>query len=113
MSERTKNHRKYKRKPSKKLFRIYTSVTKEATTVRLKDLSRGGAFIFSTTPPKIDEAITFAAIENIISDLKHVSFIGKARVVWTKEDGPADERGFGIEFEKEIKEQIINEMDID
>ena len=112
MSERPKNNRRFPRKLSKKLFRVYTSVTGEATTVHLKDISMGGAFIFSRNPPKVGEVITFAAIENIVSDLKHVSFIGKARVVWIKEDGPADERGFGIEFEKEIKEQIVNEMEI-
>jgi len=106
MSAKHKEKRKYERKPSNAIFRIYTSVTCCAYTVNLKDISKGGAFIRTKHQPKANETITYVVLDDTNTD----RFVGNARVAWCKENGPEADRGFGIEVEKELMEEIVREL---
>ena len=106
MSNQYTEKRKYERKSSGGLFRVYTSVTNCAYTVNLKDISKGGTFIRTKHRPKVDETITFIVLDDDNKD----RFVGNARVAWCKENGPEADRGFGIQFEKEFAEEIVREL---
>jgi len=106
MSDKHREKRRHERKPSNRLFRIYTSITRGAYTVHLKDISKGGAFIRTEHRPKVNETITFVVLDEYNKD----RFVGNARVVWCKETGPEAGRGFGIELEKELMEEILEEL---
>lgn len=106
MPDKYKERRKHERKPSNKPFRIYTSVTRGAYTIYLKDISKGGAFIRTKHKPKVNETITYVVLDDYSKD----RFVGNARVAWCKETGPEAVRGFGIELEKEFMEEIVKEL---
>ena len=106
MSDKHREKRRHERKPSNRLFRIYTSITRGAYTVHLKDISKGGPFIRTEHRPKVNETITFVVLDEYNKD----RFVGNARVVWCKETGPEAGRGFGIELEKELMEEILEEL---
>ena len=106
MYDKRKERRRHERRPSNGLFRIYTSITRAAYTVYLKDISKGGAFIRSKHQPKVNETITYV----ILDDYNKERFVGNARVTWCKETGPEADRGFGIELEKELMEEIVKEL---
>jgi len=106
MSDKQGEKRRYERKPSNGLFRLYTSVTRGAYTVYLKDISKGGVFVRTKHQPKVNETITYVVVDDYNKD----RFVGNARVAWCKQGGPETNRGFGIELEKELTEEILKEL---
>lgn len=106
MPDKHKERRRHERRSSNGLFRIYASITCGACTVYLKDISKDGAFIRTKHQPKVNETITYI----ILDDYNKDRFVGNAWVTWCKERGPEADRGFGIEFEKKLTEEIIKEL---
>jgi len=106
MSDTHREKRRYERESSNGLFRIYTSVTRGAYSVHLKDISKGGAFVRTKHQPEVNETITYVVLDDYDKD----RFVGNARVAWRKERGPEADRGFGIELEKELTEEIVREL---
>lgn len=98
--------RRHERRASGGLFRLYSSVTRGAYTVELKDISKGGAFIRSRHRPQLNETITFV----VLDDNNRDRFVGNARVVWLKETGAELERGFGIQLERHLAEEMLAEL---
>ncbi len=106
MNNDNEEKRRHPRVQSDGLFRVYTSLTACKYTVKLADISKGGAFVRTTHIPKIGEIVTYSIVdEKTLED----RFIGNAVVKWVRDRGcPESEMGFGIELEKELEDEVIN-----
>lgn len=96
--------RKHPRKKSTGKMRVYTSVSTAKYTVHLKDVSVKGAFINSKHIPKMGETITYSVIDD--RTFKEIA-TGNAVVKWIKPRGTETTKGFGIELEKELTEELL------
>lgn len=106
MSTMDGNKRKHKRFSSKGFLKIYTSITRGAYTVGLKDISKGGAFIKTEHMPEVGETITYV----VVDEWGRERYVGNAKVKWCKRIGLSDNKGFGIEFEKKLVDEIEKEL---
>lgn len=104
----SEDKRRHPRVQSEGIFKVYTSLTACKYTVKLADISKGGAFIRTSHIPNIGEIVTYAIIDEKTLQER---FIGNAVVKWVKERGCAEEEmGFGIELEKELEDEVIKEL---
>jgi hypothetical protein len=101
-----KEKRKHERHQSTGLFRVYTSLTNACYTVMLQDISKGGAFIKSPHLPSMGDIITYVVLDE---DRKE-RFVGNAKVTRVISEGEKHERGFGIELEKNLLDEIIDDL---
>lgn len=100
--------RRHPRVKSDGVFRVYTSVSTCKYSVRLSDISRSGAFIRTPHIPKMGEIVTYTIVDDITHEDR---FIGNAVVKWIKNKNcNEDEMGFGIELEKELADEILEEL---
>ena len=106
MSSKQDERRKYERFASEGIFRIFSSVTCCKYSVKLSDIGPKGAFIKTPHLPKVDEIITYVILNNRGNEI----FVGNARVSWIKDPIQQEDRGFGIELDEELKDEILEEL---
>lgn len=101
--------RKHKRVKTKGYKILYSNENISARNCMLLNISKGGAFILSGSDPlpKIGERIAC-----MISRLDGVAVLyGWAVVVRYENIEKENIKGFGIEFEKELNDDIIKELE--
>lgn len=97
------NPRQNTRKETNTVFKIYSNIVRGKYTVKLKNISKKGAFIQTKYYPEVDEIISFSIVDKNDKE----KFMGNARVVWCKKDGLEQDRGFGIELDEELQDDIL------
>lgn len=98
--------RKHKRNPSNRYFKIHTSISGRIEVLQLNNISKGGAFIKTDEFPELGEIITCT----VVNEDSTISAIGWATVMWINDDQSKGDKGFGIEFEKELQEEIVEQL---
>ncbi len=94
--------REHTRKQVAKSFRVYTSVTNAAYTLEVSDISPKGAFLKTNHPPKLNEKVSFEALDKYLSRI----YMGHGTVKWVSYN--ETKMGFGIEFDEEIPNTVTN-----
>ncbi|MCK5882945.1 MAG: PilZ domain-containing protein [Bacteriovoracaceae bacterium] len=108
MTNDTEDKRRHPRIQSEGLLKVYTSLTACKYTVKLADISKGGAFVRTIHIPEMGEIVTYAIVDE---STQRERFIGNAVVKWIKDRGCSEEdMGFGIELEKELEDEVIREL---
>lgn len=104
METNTAQHEKRSqtRQRTEKAFRVYTSITNAAYTLEVGDITSKGAFLKTNHPPAINEKISFEALDKYLRRL----YMGHATVKWVSDN--ENKMGFGIEFDEEIPNQVLN-----
>ena len=87
-------------------MRIYTSVKKGAYSVRVSDISSGGAFVRTRYMPSIGETITYELFDETLRPIHS----GNAKVCRITEDVPRDEKGFGILFYEKLDDSTMGNV---
>ena len=95
--------RKHQRLLGKNSFRIYSSVSSAAYTVKIDNISRGGAFIRTPHLPSANETITFELVDKYLRKI----YTGHAKVKRIEKSTEKDQRGFGIEFTESLPEDLL------
>lgn len=89
-------------------MRIYSSIKKGAYSVKITDLSKGGAFIRSKHLPNLGETISYELFDDTF---KSIHF-GSARVSRILSDVSTSEQGFSVVFFEKLTSQIANQLNI-
>lgn len=84
-------------------MRIYSSIKKGSYTVKVTDVSAGGAFIKSKHLPEVGEIISFELMDETFKPV----FMGNARVCRIKGDVTDNEKGFGVAFYNVLDERLL------
>ncbi len=87
-------------------MRIYSSIKTGAYTVKVTDVSTGGAFIKSKHLPQIGEIISFELMDETYRPV----FMGNARVCRLKADVTDGEKGFGVAFYNVLDEKLLKNI---
>ena len=106
MNQEQELKRESPRRAINTIFRIYSNIAPCKYTVQLKNISKKGAFIQSRFLPNVNEIITYCIVDNTNNE----QFMGNARVVWCKSDCSSVEKGFGIELETELDDNLIESL---
>lgn len=87
-------------------LRVYTQLVSGSYSLSTQNISQGGAFLKTSFLPKVGEIITY----EILDREYRIVTTGNARVVRLRTDGPLDERGFAIHFNRELPTEIFSHI---
>ncbi len=99
-----KEKRKFPRKDTNAEMRIFTSLVAGPYTAKLRNISKGGAFIITPYIPQEGEVISYEFIDE---NLKRID-MGNARVCRVKDRGLRNYKGFGVEFLNPLNDELID-----
>lgn len=100
--------RNYSRTKTEFDMRIYSSIKSGAYSVRVTDLSKGGAFIRSKFMPNIGETISYELFDEFYKPIH----IGNAKVCRLDVDAPKSEMGFGVMFYEQLSPELLKKLDL-
>jgi len=99
-----KEQRKHQRNPASGDVKIQTSLSGRAYTVSLRDISKGGAFLYSTHLPEQGESISFEILDEY--GLRMIA--GHGRIVRVTSRTLDSVIGFAIQFDKELDQAMLD-----
>ena len=89
-------------------MRVYTSVKKGSYSVKVANISHGGAFVKSKHLPKCGETISFELFDETFKPFH----MGNAKVCRVDENASRDDRGFGLMFYELINNSLIDSASV-
>ncbi len=95
--------RKYPRSPSNGHLRIWTT-SNVPYTVSLRNISLGGAYVRTINLPRRDERVWFEILDEYGLCLSS----GQGQVVWVATAEHAMGMGFGIQFDEELDQAMLD-----
>lgn len=96
--------RRHPRKAGRGDLHIRNSSDASAYAVSLKDVSRGGAFVRSSTPPALGRAICFTILDEYGLEMA----MGQATVMRVVANDAKNSSGFAIQFETELDPALLD-----
>ena len=93
--------RQYERSEVQGLCRVYSSIMPGSMTVKMQDISKGGAYLESKWVPSINETITCRVLDSKGAEILSTN----ARVAWANDRPFAGKQGFGIQFLRTLTDE--------